>query len=115
MRLLIVRLSAMGDVIHALPLAENARAAGHTVGWVVERPFAGLLAGHPAIETVFVADTRRWRSRLLSSDTRREVAALRREISAFRADAVVDAQGLWKSAVIARLAGGRGSARVVGF
>jgi len=115
MRVLIVRLSSMGDVIHTLPLAENARAAGHTVGWVVERPFAGLLAGHPAIETVFVADTRRWRSRLLSSDTRREVAALRREISAFRADAVVDAQGLWKSAVIARLAGGRGSARVVGF
>ena len=115
MRLLIVRLSAMGDVIHTLPLAENARAAGHSVGWAVERPFAGLLAGHPAVETVFVADTRRWRRRLLSSDTRREAAALRREISGFRADAVVDAQGLWKSAVLARLAAGGASTRIVGF
>ena len=115
MRILIVRLSSMGDVIHTLPLAENARAAGHSVGWIVERPFAGLLAGHPAIEKVFVADTRRWRRGLLSPDTRREVAALRRETSGFRADAVVDAQGLWKSAVLARLAAGGGSARIVGF
>ena len=42
MKLLIVRLSSMGDVIHALPLAANAHAAGATVGWLVERPFLRL-------------------------------------------------------------------------
>ena len=116
MRILIVRLSSMGDVIHTLPLAENARAAGHSVGWIVERAFSGLLDGHPAVERVFVADTKRWRRRPLASDTRRAVAGLRREISSFHADAVVDAQGLWKSAVLARLAGG-GAARIriIGF
>ena len=48
----------MGDVIHALPMAENARGSGATVGWVVERKFSGLLEGNPNVDRVFVADTR---------------------------------------------------------
>lgn len=105
MRLLIVRLSSMGDIIHALPLAENAAAAGASVGWVVEPAFAGLLEGSPHVARVFLADTRGWRRRLLSGQTRRGVAALRAECRAFAPDLVLDAQGLFKSAVIARMAG----------
>ena len=63
MNVLIVRLSAMGDVIHALPLAAALRSAGHRVGWAVEKPFAPLLAGNPAIDTVIELQTRRWRRR----------------------------------------------------
>jgi heptosyltransferase-1 len=111
MRLLIVRLSAMGDVIHALPLADNARAAGATVGWVVERPFAALLEGNPNVDDVFVADTKRWRRRPLAGETLREIRALRRAIRAFAPDLAIDAQGLWKSALIARASG----APVAGF
>ena len=48
-RILIVRLSALGDIVHALPLAENARRAGAEVGWVVERGYVGLLEGNSAI------------------------------------------------------------------
>ena len=45
----------MGDVIHALPLAASARAAGATVGWVVERVFAGVLEGNPHCDRIFTA------------------------------------------------------------
>ncbi|HEX4439987.1 MAG TPA: glycosyltransferase family 9 protein [Thermoanaerobaculia bacterium] len=113
MRILIVRLSAMGDVLHALPLAPNARAAGASVAWIVERPFAGLLNGHPAIERVFVADTRAWRRAPLSAKTRLEVGVLRREVAAWRPDVVVDAQSNWKSSVLARILAG--SRPVVGL
>jgi heptosyltransferase-1 len=111
MRLLIVRLSAMGDVIHALPLAQNARTAGATVAWVVERAFAGVLEGNPSCDRIFTADTRGWRRRPLSATTWRGLAALRSQLRAFAPDRTLDAQGLWKSAVAARAAG----APVVGF
>ncbi len=101
----------MGDVIHALPLAENARAAGATVGWLVERPFAGLLEGNPHCARIFAADTRLWRKRPLSSGTLAEIAALRRALRDFAPDRTIDAQGLWKSAMLARLT----AAPVVGF
>lgn len=104
-RLLIVRLSAMGDIVHALPLAENAHRAGVAVGWVVERGYAGLLESHPAISAVFSADTRSWRRTPLSLQSRGEIRRLRGELRSFAADAVIDAQGLWKSALLARLAG----------
>lgn len=111
MRLLIVRLSSMGDIVHALPLAANARAAGATVGWVIERAFAGLLEGNPNIDRIFVADTRAWRRSPFASDTLRAVRALRAELRGFAAKFSIDAQGLWKSAILARAAG----APVIGF
>ncbi len=104
-RLLIVRLSALGDIVHALPLAENAHRAGVAVGWVVERAYAGLLEPHPAIAAVFPTDTKRWRRTPLSLQSRTEIRRLRAALRDFRADASVDAQGLWKSALVARLAG----------
>ncbi len=111
MRLLIVRLSSLGDVIHALPLAENARAAGAEVGWLIERPFAGLLEGNRDCARIFVADTRRWRKRPLSPETLSAVATLYRALREFAPDRTIDAQGLWKSSLLARLA----AAPVVGF
>jgi heptosyltransferase I len=113
MRLLVVRLSAMGDILHALPLAANASASGASVAWLVERPFSGLIDGSPFVERVLVADTRRWRRRPFAADTRGEVAALRRAVAAFAPDAVVDAQSNWKSSVLARLTAPRG--RVIGL
>ena len=105
MRVLIVRLSAMGDIVHALPLAANARAAGATVGWAVERPFADLLEGNPDCSSVFVAETRRWRASPLSPATWRSLASFRAALRAFRPDFAIDAQGNWKSAIVAWSAG----------
>ncbi len=111
MKLLLVRLSALGDVIHALPLAASAAAAGATVGWVVERAFAGLLDGNPHCAQIFVADTKAWRRRALSPATFAEVRALRSELRTFAPDHTIDVQGLWKSALVARMA----AAPVAGF
>lgn len=111
MKLLIVRLSALGDAIHTLPLAENAARSGAEVGWVIEPALAGLLEGNPHVARVLLADTRGWRRRPLLAETRRGVASLRAACRAFAPDLVLDVQGLFKSAVIARLAG----APVAGF
>jgi heptosyltransferase-1 len=101
----------MGDVIHALPLAANARAAGAEVGWAVERKFAGLLEGNLNVDRVLVADTAAWRRRPFSAETRRAVGRLRREIREFSPEISIDAQGLWKSALVAKAS----SAPVIGF
>jgi heptosyltransferase I len=111
LNVLVVRLSAMGDAIHALPLAASAAAAGARVGWVIERAFAGVLEGNPSCATIIVADTKAWRRRLFAASTWRDLARLRAELARFRADVVLDPQGNWKSAAVARAAGGH----VVGF
>ncbi|MGH9369487.1 MAG: glycosyltransferase family 9 protein [Thermoanaerobaculia bacterium] len=111
MRLLIVRLSALGDIVHTLPLAENARLAGASVGWVSEGRYRDLLEGNPNLERLFLADKRGWRQDPAGRETRQSLWDLRRELVSFGADRVIDAQGLWKSAVLARAAG----SPVVGF
>ena len=111
MRILIVRLSSLGDVVHALPIAANARRAGAEVAWVTESAYTGLLETNPHVDRVFSADTKRWRRSLFSPGTAPEVLALSRSLRKFAPDVVIDVQGLWKSAVLARLVG----APVVGF
>jgi heptosyltransferase-1 len=110
-KLLIVRLSAMGDILHALPLAANARAAGASVAWLVDRAFAGVLQGNPDVDRVFVVDTQAWRQSPFASQTLLALRGLRRDLQAFAPDRAIDAQGLWKSAIAARAAG----APVIGF
>lgn len=97
---LLVRLSAMGDVVQSLGAAQALRAArpDWRIVWIVQEAFAPLLAGHPAIDRVVGFDRRgglraAWRAR----------AELRRE----RFDVALDLQGNWKSALLARLSGAR--------
>jgi heptosyltransferase I len=97
MNCLVVRLSAMGDVIHSLPLASNLARAGHRVSWLIEDRFARLLVGNPHIARVHIAATKRWRRHPWSAVTRREVGALAQELRAERYDSVLDPMGNWKS------------------
>jgi heptosyltransferase I len=108
-KVLLVRLSALGDVVHTLPVAENAARTGHEVGWLVEPQCAALLSGNPSVSRVFTADTRAWRHRPFSAPG--EVRRLARELTAFGAKATLDLQGLWKSALLSVL----GPAPVFGF
>jgi heptosyltransferase I len=108
-RFLIVRLSSIGDIVHALPaaaaLAESFPRA--QIHWVVETRHALLLKGNPYVHRVIELDTLGWRKRLTSSGTRHEI---RRGLSALREfhyDATIDFQGLWKSAVVAWLSRSR--------
>ncbi|TPK77921.1 lipopolysaccharide heptosyltransferase I [Mesorhizobium sp. B2-4-18] len=106
MKVLIVKTSSMGDVIHTFPALQDACRARPDIAfdWCVEEAFAGILALHPAIGTIHTVAIRRWRKNLFDANTWREAAALRRTLRECRYDLVIDAQGLLKSALVARQA-----------
>ncbi|MBZ9776714.1 lipopolysaccharide heptosyltransferase I [Mesorhizobium sp. CO1-1-8] len=107
MKVLIVKTSSMGDVIHTFPAIEDARRhrPDLTFDWCVEEAFADIVALHPAIGRIHTVAIRRWRKALIDGATWREAAALRRTLRDCRYDLVIDAQGLLKSALVARQAG----------
>ncbi len=108
MRLLIVKLSALGDVIQALVALGRVRllAPGLVVDWAVDARFAPLLAGHPWLDRLHVLDLKGWWRR----GEWGTAWAAARQLRAERYDAVADVQGLLKSRLLARLAGaGRGA------
>ena len=107
MKVLLVKTSSMGDVIHTFPAVTDLLAArpGIVVDWLVEEPFAPLARLHPGVREVIPVAMRRWRKKPLSPATWTEIRTLRRKLRAERYDIVADAQGLLKSVLLAKLAG----------
>ena len=107
-RILLVKTSSLGDVVHNLPVASDIRAAApHAeIDWVVEDAFAAIPRLHPAVARVLPVAIRRWRSSLLEAAAREEIRAFARELKREPYDAVIDTQGLLKSALVARTARG---------
>ena len=109
MKVLVVKTSSMGDVIHTLPaLTDAARALpGIRFDWVVEEAFAEIPAWHEAVDRVIPVALRRWRKSPLSALRSGEWSAYRTKLRSVTYDAVIDAQGLIKSALlVTRLARG---------
>ncbi len=108
LKILLVKTSSMGDVIHALPSVSDIveHFPGAEVDWVVEENFAALPALHPGVSRVIPVAVRRWRRNLLNPASWREMAAFRRAIQSTSYDLIIDSQGLIKSAAIAWLAHG---------
>ncbi|MBC7604817.1 MAG: lipopolysaccharide heptosyltransferase I [Ramlibacter sp.] len=106
MRILIVKLSSLGDVVHAMPAVQDILASlpGASVDWVVERSFAPLVRRCRGVQRVVECEIRRWRKSPLSSQTRSEWRAFREALREVPYDAVIDVQGLTKSALVARTA-----------
>lgn len=106
MRILIVKLSSLGDVVHAMPALQDIRRAlpSAQIDWVVERAFAPLAARCEGVDRVIACDIRNWRKAPLKSQTREQWSAFSTELQRQAYDAVIDLQGLSKSALIARLA-----------
>jgi lipopolysaccharide heptosyltransferase I len=109
-RIALIKLSSLGDVVHALPVAATLKAArpAARLAWVVERREAAVLQDHPALDEVIVVDTRRWRKARAPRElaaTVREVAAMRRRLRAGRFDVALDLQGLIKSSVLTAATG----------
>jgi heptosyltransferase-1 len=100
--ILIVKLSSLGDVVHALPVAATLRArlGGARIAWAVERREAAVLAGHPALDEIITVDTRAWRSLGRLATAARGVRSLASRLAAARFDVVIDLQGLIKSGVL---------------
>ena len=118
-RLLVVRLSAMGDIIHAMPAIAALRQVKTDlqVGWLVEERWAELLCARdserfaarserkPLADWVHVAKFSSWRKALMSGETWREMRACRREVRAMKYDVALDLQGAIRSALAARSTG----------
>lgn len=106
-RILIVKTTSMGDVIHALPVLSDLAATfpGAQIDWMVEEPFADLVALHPAVHRTVPVALRTWRKKGLM-ELWRQWKALRDRLHADPYDAVIDLQGLLKSALLALAAPG---------
>ena len=109
MRVLIVKTSSMGDVLHTLPALTDAQQAipGIRFDWVVEEGFAQIPSWHAAVDRVIPVAIRRWRKAWFSAPVKAERKAFREAVQAEKYDAIIDAQGLVKSAaLVTRLARG---------
>jgi len=122
-RLLVVRLGAMGDILHALPAVTALRIAHPEwiIDWVVEPMWSALLSAgaaanrdtaasqprQPIVDRVYFASTREWRHHLFARQTRSQIGALKRALSSGHYDGVIDFQGALRSAAIGRMARSR--------
>ena len=106
MRVLLVKLSSLGDVVHSLPAAMDIMASVPDVqiDWVVEPAFAPLLKLCPAVQHIIPCNLRQWRKSFWQADTRRAWHAFKQDLQSTNYDAVIDLQGLTKSALISKLA-----------
>ena len=106
MRILLVKTSSLGDVIHNLPVLSDLHRQfpEARIDWVVEENFIDLPRLHPRVGRVIPVAIRRWRKALFSRETWREIGLFRRSLAETPYDQVIDTQGLVKSALIARLA-----------
>jgi heptosyltransferase-1 len=107
-RLLIIKTSSLGDVVHALPAVSDIVAAkpDWQIDWVCEEAFGGIPALHPGVARVIPCAIRRWRQSWWSAQSRSEIAHFKDAVGATPYDLVLDLQGLLKSAWIARQARG---------
>jgi heptosyltransferase-1 len=111
MRVLIVKTSSMGDVIHSLPALSDATARFDNIqfDWLVEEAFAEIPQWHGAVNRVIPIALRRWRKSIFNQQHWRELHDVVASIRAQHYDIIIDAQGLIKSAILSRLAQGERS------
>lgn len=108
MRILIVKTSSLGDVIHNLPVISDLKKhlSQAEIDWCVEDSFAAIPRLHPGVGQIIPVAIRRWRKQLFKAQTWREIAEFRAAVQAKSYDLVLDTQGLVKSALLARRARG---------
>ena len=102
MRILIVKTSALGDIIHSF-LAVNflkKKFPQASIDWVVEKPFFDLLSSHPLIDKTWVIDTKKWRSSYFSRKNLKEMAIFIKNFRKKKYDYVFDLQGNCKSGLV---------------
>ena len=121
-KILIVRLGAMGDILHALPAATAIRAAlpNATIGWLVEERWSELLTAQgrkasphgvspqkPVVNNIHTLDTRRWRQHFFRPSATAEIAGAMKRVRKIGYDFALDFQGAIKSGIFAKLGGAK--------
>ena len=106
MKILLVKLSSLGDIVHTLPVVQDILAAmpDAQIDWVVEKAFAPLLTRVDGLRRIIPCELRRWRKSFLAAQTRSEWRSFKADLQLESYEAVIDLQGLTKSAVVARMA-----------
>lgn len=107
-RILLVKTSSLGDIVHNLPVASDIGKAfpQAEIDWIAEHAFAAVPRAHMNVKAVISVAVRRWRRAIWKAETWMEIRGFLRQIQSQRYDAVIDTQGLLKSALIARAAHG---------
>ena len=107
-RILFVKTTSLGDIIHHCPAVSDAARAfpGAEIDWMVEEAFAAIPALHANVRRVIPVAVRRWRGSFWRPTAWAEIGAFRRSLAAETYDAIVDTQGLVKSAALSSLASG---------
>jgi len=108
LKLLIVKTSSLGDVIHNLPIIHDilTHYPEAKIDWVVEESFADIPKLHPGVNRVIPVALRRWRKALFSKNTWAEIKAAKRSIGQQPYDVILDTQGLIKSGLITAMSHG---------
>lgn len=102
MRILIVKTSALGDIVHCFSALRYIRSVlpDAFIGWVVEKPFEELVQAHPDVDKVYSISSKTWRKSLLSRNTWSEFHSFYRQVSEQSFDVLIDFQGNVKSGII---------------
>lgn len=105
MKILIIKTSSLGDIIHAFPTLEYLKAnlPNSQIDWVVEEPFIELVRSHPLINEAIAIKSKKWRSRLFDRVTWKEMICFFQQLRKKQYDLVLDLQGNTKSALVTSL------------
>jgi heptosyltransferase-1 len=105
-KILIVRVSSLGDVVHNMPMVADIlrHHPDARIDWVVEEAYASLVRLNRGVRNIIPFALRRWRKSLFSAGTRAEMRAFRASLRAEEYDFIFDTQGLFKTALVMRLA-----------
>ena len=106
MRIILTKMSSLGDIVHTFPALTDAALHGYRFDWIVEEEFADIAAMHPAVDRVIPISLRRWRSGRMHN-TYKEFMRFLRLLREQQYDMVIDAQGLLKSGIISALVRGK--------
>ena len=107
MRILIVKLSSIGDIVHALPALANIRAElpDAEIGWAADSRYSELLRGNPMIDHLIEMDTSSLRGGKVIEEIFLDVARQYGNVRRYKFDVALDMQGLLKSATVAKFSG----------
>src|SRR6266851_927092 len=101
-RVLLIKLTSLGDLIHALPALSDAKSARPELefDWVIDENFQEIATWHPAVKSVITTNHRKWRGALAHPSTLGSISRLVAEIRAVEYYLVIDGQGNFKTALL---------------
>lgn len=117
MKILLIRVSSLGDVLHNMPMVDDlvAHFPDAQIDWVVEEAYVNLVKLQPKVNKVIPFALRRWRKSLRSAETRKELKAFYRAVRDEEYDFVFDTQGLLKTGIIMGMARSAKNGKKVGL